>query len=176
MNKKHSLFQAISRSGMAGFAVLLLAVMFMVVGCDTGTGSGGTGTGSTTGKGSTLTINNISGQNGKYAFAYAEAKSGSDELLCLGSFGATEDAPINLVQVNNGSVILNVFRDQPDGTPTAPKPYTGSGSFDVYVIYTNKRSNSTEEFGALMMQLIMAGISGSSHTVTFTNGSGTLNL
>jgi hypothetical protein len=43
MNKKHGLFQAISRCGMAGFAVLLLAVMFMAAGCDNATGGGGGG-------------------------------------------------------------------------------------------------------------------------------------
>ncbi|MDR1047929.1 MAG: hypothetical protein LBL64_09140 [Treponema sp.] len=39
MNRKHGFFQAVARNGTAGFAVLLLAVMFAAGGCDNGTTS-----------------------------------------------------------------------------------------------------------------------------------------
>lgn len=58
MNRKHGFFQAAMRNGTAGFAVLLLAAVFAVGGCDNGTTSDNDSTATYTGTngGSTYTL------------------------------------------------------------------------------------------------------------------------
>ncbi|MDR3336986.1 MAG: hypothetical protein LBT16_07255 [Treponema sp.] len=158
-----------------GILVLILAAGLVLTGCanpsggDGSTGSGSTGSGSTGGSG-TLTINNISSQNGKYAFAYAE-NAAEEGVLCIGSFGATEDAPLTLVQVKNGSVTLKTFDSDGGSDDEPPPPFTGSGSYTVYVLFNDKSNVDPDE---IVEELVLSFFSEGGKPVTFTNGSATL--
>jgi hypothetical protein len=146
---------------------VVLALGFVLVGCDDGTNNGGIQVGGG-GTASRFTLTGIPAQyNGKYA--YFQAQSGNYEtgvqIWGFQSFNQTSanSVTITLCRISNGSVSIPAWNVDAAGYP----PYTGNDYFTVYVgIYESQVKAIQSDFDDHI------GVVGFLQ-VPFTNGSAT---